>query len=82
MLCWHPPSPAVSLAYIPLANLTENTNKQEDQIMAILAFIGLGNMVNPMATNLLKVGHNVTVFDRLPKAYSRLQEAGAAEIAV
>jgi 3-hydroxyisobutyrate dehydrogenase len=31
--------------------------------MAMIAFIGLGNMGGPMAANLVKAGHNVTAFD-------------------
>ena len=31
--------------------------------MSQIAFIGLGNMGGPMAKNLLKAGHNITVFD-------------------
>lgn len=31
--------------------------------MASIGFIGLGNMGNPMAANLVKAGHNVTGFD-------------------
>ena len=31
--------------------------------MADIGFIGLGNMGGPMAANLVKAGHNVTVFD-------------------
>ncbi|MEC9083751.1 MAG: NAD(P)-binding domain-containing protein, partial [Pseudomonadota bacterium] len=31
--------------------------------MAKVTFIGLGNMGGPMASNLLKAGHEVTVFD-------------------
>ena len=31
--------------------------------MAKVAFIGLGNMGGPMATNLVKAGHEVAVFD-------------------
>ena len=31
-----------------------------------VGFIGLGMMGNPMAQNLLKAGHALTVFDRNP----------------
>ena len=34
--------------------------------MAVIAFIGLGNMGNPMAANLVKAGHSVRGFDLLP----------------
>ncbi len=46
--------------------------------MATVAFIGLGNMGGPMATNLLKAGHTVTVFDLSEAACQQLQGAGAA----
>ena len=45
--------------------------------MANVAFIGLGNMGGPMATNLVKAGHNVTVFDLVPEACAQLKDAGA-----
>jgi 3-hydroxyisobutyrate dehydrogenase len=35
--------------------------------MAIIAFIGLGNMGNPMAANLVKAGHKVHGFDLVPE---------------
>jgi 3-hydroxyisobutyrate dehydrogenase len=35
--------------------------------MATIAFIGLGNMGNPMAANLVKAGHVVQGFDLLPE---------------
>jgi 3-hydroxyisobutyrate dehydrogenase len=46
--------------------------------MSNVAFIGLGNMGGPMATNLVKAGHQVTVFDLSPAALQQLREAGAA----
>jgi len=46
--------------------------------MATVAFIGLGNMGGPMATNLLKAGHEVTVFDLSQAACDQLQNAGAS----
>ena len=46
--------------------------------MADVAFIGLGNMGGPMATNLIKAGHSVTVFDLSQAACDQLQEAGAS----
>jgi 3-hydroxyisobutyrate dehydrogenase len=42
-----------------------------------IAFIGLGNMGAPMALNLLKAGHHVTVFDLVESAILVLEEAGA-----
>lgn len=46
--------------------------------MANVAFIGLGNMGGPMAINLVKAGHSVTVFDLSRAALDQLQAAGAA----
>ena len=45
--------------------------------MAKVAFIGLGNMGGPMAINLVKAGHEVTVFDLSEQACEQLREAGA-----
>ncbi|WP_187276475.1 3-hydroxyisobutyrate dehydrogenase [Parahaliea maris] len=45
--------------------------------MANVAFIGLGNMGGPMAANLVKAGHSVTVFDLSEVACKTLAEAGA-----
>ncbi len=36
-----------------------------------IAFIGLGNMGAPMARNLLKAGHTLTVFDLTPRPWHR-----------
>ena len=46
-----------------------------------IAFIGLGNMGAPMARNLLKAGHALTVFDLSAQAVGALVEAGAAAAA-
>lgn len=45
--------------------------------MSTIAFIGLGNMGAPMATNLLKAGHTVQVFDLVPEAVKKLVGEGA-----
>ena len=42
-----------------------------------IGFIGLGNMGGPMARNLLKAGHQLTVFDVSEKALSEIRVAGA-----
>ena len=42
-----------------------------------VGFIGLGNMGNPMASNVLKNGYPMTVFDKNAKAMQNLVEAGA-----
>lgn len=43
----------------------------------VLAFIGVGNMGNPMALNLIKAGYGVTVFDLDQSKTLNLQAAGA-----
>lgn len=43
-----------------------------------IGFIGLGNMGAPMARNLLKAGHAVSVFDVSPAAMEALVAAGAS----
>ena len=45
--------------------------------MAVIAFIGLGQMGAPMASNLLKQGHQLSVFDVNPDAVQCLVEKGA-----
>ncbi|TBU71853.1 3-hydroxyisobutyrate dehydrogenase [Pseudomonas daroniae] len=42
-----------------------------------IGFIGLGNMGGPMALNLLKAGHRLSVFDLSTSAVAALVEAGA-----
>ena len=42
-----------------------------------VGFIGLGNMGNPMASNVLKNGFPMTVFDKNPIAMQNLIDAGA-----
>ncbi len=42
-----------------------------------IGFIGLGNMGGPMAANLVKAGHEVTVFDMVPGSIARAVDAGA-----
>lgn len=42
-----------------------------------IAFIGLGNMGAPMAVNLVKAGHEVSVFDLVDSAMKQLEAVGA-----
>ncbi len=42
-----------------------------------IGFLGLGNMGGPMARNLLKAGHRLSVFDPSTTALAGLMEAGA-----
>lgn len=48
--------------------------------MATIAFIGLGNMGGPMASNLVKAGHNLKVYDLVPEAVAQLVKEGAVEV--
>jgi 3-hydroxyisobutyrate dehydrogenase len=48
--------------------------------MAKIGFIGLGNMGGPMASNLLKAGHEVTGFDIVPGALETFAEQGGTPV--
>ena len=45
-----------------------------------IGWIGLGNMGTPMATNLLKAGFTMTVFNRTSSKTKSMVDAGAAEV--
>ena len=45
--------------------------------MAVVAFIGLGQMGRPMSLNILRGGHSVQVFDVDRQAVEALAAAGA-----
>ncbi|WP_042702823.1 3-hydroxyisobutyrate dehydrogenase [Azospirillum sp. B506] len=47
--------------------------------MAVIGFIGLGNMGGPMAANLVKAGHQVVGYDLVPAA---VEAAGAAGVTI
>lgn len=49
--------------------------------MALIAFIGLGNMGGPMAANLVKAGHQVQGFDLMPAALDAARAAGVQVVA-
>ncbi|MBI4892094.1 MAG: NAD(P)-binding domain-containing protein, partial [Acidobacteria bacterium] len=46
-----------------------------------VGFVGLGIMGKPMAKNLLKAGHELTVFDIVPDAVAEVTGAGAVAAA-
>jgi 3-hydroxyisobutyrate dehydrogenase len=46
-----------------------------------VGFIGVGNMGNPMASNVLKAGFPMIVYDRNPQAMENLLQAGARRAA-
>jgi 3-hydroxyisobutyrate dehydrogenase-like beta-hydroxyacid dehydrogenase len=47
-----------------------------------VGFIGLGNMGSGMAANLLKAGHEVTVYNRTPSKVQALVEQWSPSIRV
>ncbi|MEQ1950532.1 3-hydroxyisobutyrate dehydrogenase [Mesorhizobium sp. CN2-181] len=49
--------------------------------MPTIAFIGLGNMGNPMAANLVKAGHAVQGFDLIPENLATAKDHGVAIMA-
>ncbi|RUW73731.1 MULTISPECIES: 3-hydroxyisobutyrate dehydrogenase [unclassified Mesorhizobium] len=49
--------------------------------MKTIAFIGLGNMGNPMAANLVKAGHSVHGFDLVPENLTVAKEHGVVVMA-
>ncbi len=49
--------------------------------MATIAFIGLGNMGNPMAANLVKAGHSVQGFDLMPENLAKARDNGVTVMA-
>jgi 3-hydroxyisobutyrate dehydrogenase len=50
---------------------------KEAKMAILVGFIGVGNMGNPMAHNVLKAGFPMTVYDRNPRAMENLVQAGA-----
>ena len=48
--------------------------------MAIIGFVGLGHMGNPMAINLLNAGHDLVVYDLVPEARQVLLAKGAKAV--
>ena len=49
--------------------------------MTTIAFIGLGNMGNPMAANLVKAGHSVHGFDLMPENLATARDNGVTVMA-
>jgi 3-hydroxyisobutyrate dehydrogenase len=48
--------------------------------MAVIGFVGLGNMGQPMAENLMKAGHTLRVYDVAAEPRARLAAAGAVPV--
>ena len=46
-----------------------------------VGFVGTGNMGFPMAANVVKAGHRMTVYDARPEATSELERLGATRAA-
>ena len=51
--------------------------KNEELFMTTIAFVGLGHMGSPMATNLLNAGHQLIIYDLAPEACQALKAKGA-----
>ena len=49
---------------------------KEARMATSVGFIGVGNMGNPMASNVLKAGFPMIVYDRNPQAMENLLQAG------
>lgn len=45
-----------------------------------VGFVGTGNMGGPMAANILKAGHTLTVYDARPEATAELERRGATRV--
>ena len=54
-----------------------NAHRETGESRMKLGFIGTGNMGNPMAANLIKAGHQLTVHDLRREAATNLLEMGA-----
>jgi 3-hydroxyisobutyrate dehydrogenase len=54
---------------------------EEAGMATSVGFIGVGNMGNPMASNVLKAGFPLIVYDRNPQAMENLLQAGARRAA-
>src|SRR5258706_2398210 len=76
--------PSVAQVYarrVPVG-LAVTQSRQRRRAMALsVGFIGVGNMGNPMAGNVLKAGFSMTVFDMNPKAMEDLVHAVGKPVA-
>ncbi len=59
-----------------MINIVINIKKKGEFMEKVIAFIGIGNMGNPMAENLLKAGNNIKVFDISKKTIEKAKEIG------
>src|SRR5688572_11682988 len=71
------PSP---IHHFSIHHSPDATFRLEDT-MTTIAFIGLGNMGNPMAANLVKAGHTVFGFDLMPANLAVAKENGITVMA-
>jgi 3-hydroxyisobutyrate dehydrogenase len=60
----------------PVPFMKEEHNGPRGKNMSRIAFIGLGNMGLPMATNLVKAGHDLIVFDAMETARQKANSEG------
>jgi 4-hydroxybutyrate dehydrogenase/sulfolactaldehyde 3-reductase len=57
--------------------MAHGPGREQEVTMTTIGFIGLGTMGAPMASNILKGGHDLIVFDLNPKSVAKLVERGA-----
>ncbi|XP_034952699.1 3-hydroxyisobutyrate dehydrogenase, mitochondrial [Chelonus insularis] len=70
---------ALNLFTVGLNLLKKSSLSQGKRHFSSIGFVGLGNMGNYMANNLIKKGHKIVVYDVNRSALTNLVEAGAKE---
>src|SRR5690349_22406429 len=68
---------AVLFSPLPRGRRTSPSGSRRGAMALSVGFIGVGNMGNPMAENVLKAGFPMLVFDMNPKAMENLIQGGA-----
>src|ERR1051325_517456 len=67
---------------VPAAREARDRHRPQGVVRSMHAgFVGTGNMGRPMAANILKAGHELTVFDADPAATKPLEAQGATRAA-
>src|SRR4029453_12577561 len=60
--------------------MTDNPSDVGPADFGTIAFLGLGHMGGPMATNLVKAGYEVVAYDPVPAALETAREHGIASV--
>src|SRR5699024_1666242 len=66
-----------STIFINLFSIDTRNNHKKRRSTMHIGFLGLGNMGGPMASNLVKAGHSLSVFDLSQPAVAELAKQGA-----